>query len=111
MASDMDCENQQKLMAIVKAFLALLPPKPLEARLKQIHAWLPKTYFSWIGGYSPEDPFYYHIQNPVALFKFNHHSGMFLTNQEPAKYHIHTVQHIPNSNDYGMELKRLATKP
>ena len=110
-ASDMDCENQQKLMAVVEAFLALLPPKPLEARLKQIRAWLPETYFSWIGGYGPEDPFYYRIQSPVALFEFDHHSGVFLTNREPAKYHIHTVQRIPNGNDYGMELKRLATKP
>lgn len=101
-------EQQSILMSIAKEFVTLLPPKPLEIRLKLIRAWLHETYFSWIGGYGPDDPFYYRIQSPVALFEFDHHSGVFLTNDEPAKYHIHTVQRLPNGNDYGRELRRLA---
>ncbi|KEZ45099.1 hypothetical protein SAPIO_CDS2529 [Scedosporium apiospermum] len=108
LASDMSREQQEKLMAVAEAFLMLLPPKPLEARLKQVRDWLPETYFSWIGGYGPEEPFYYRIQSPVALFEFDHHSGVFLTNRQPAKHHIHTVQRLPNGNDYGMALLTLA---
>ncbi|KAH7020545.1 hypothetical protein EDB80DRAFT_747012 [Ilyonectria destructans] len=108
LATDMTEEQQSILMSIAKEFLTLLPPKPLEIRLKLVRAWLHETYFSWIGGYGPDDPFYYRIQSPVALFEFDHHSGVFLTNDEPAKYHIHTTQRLPNGNDYGRELRRLA---
>lgn len=66
-----------------------------------------ETYFCWIGGYGDHDPFYYRIQNPVVLLEFDHHSGVFLTNEEPAKYHIHTITRMPNGNDYGQELIRL----
>ncbi|KAM6529323.1 hypothetical protein FALCPG4_007462 [Fusarium falciforme] len=108
LALDLTKGQQDLLMAIVAEFLMLLPPKPLEMRLQHIRSWTSETYFSWIGGYGPDDPFYYRIQSPVVLLEFDHHSGVFLTNDEPAKYHIHTTQRLPNGNDYGRELKRLA---
>lgn len=107
LATDMTAEQQSLLMSTIAAFLVLLPPKPLEFRLQQIEEKLSETYFSWIGGFGPADPFYYRIQSPVALFEFDHHSGVFLTNEEPAKYHIHTIQRLPNGNDYGRELREL----
>ncbi|KAH7118049.1 hypothetical protein B0J13DRAFT_570223 [Dactylonectria estremocensis] len=106
--SDMTPEQQELLMSMVAEFLILLPPQPLEARLNHIRSWASETYFSWIGGYGLDDPFYYRIQSPVVILEFDHHSGVFLTNKEPAKYHIHTTQRLPNGNDYGRELKRLA---
>lgn len=106
-ATDMTAEQQTLLMSTIAAFLVLLPPKPLKFRIQQIQENLSETYFSWIGGFGPADPFYYRIQSPVALFEFDHHSGVFLTNEEPAKYHIHTIQRLPNGNDYGRELREL----
>ena len=103
----MTAEQQELLMSTVAAFLVLLPPIPLKFRLQKIQEKLSETYFSWIGGFGPADPFYYCIHSPVALFEFDHHSGVFLTNEEPAKYHIHTVQRLPNGNDYGRELREL----
>ncbi|KAL6404386.1 hypothetical protein AUP68_13778 [Ilyonectria robusta] len=108
LATDMTAEQQTVLISIISAFLALLPPKPLQFRLNQIVGFFSETYFSWIGGFGPADAFYYRIQSPVALFEFDHHSGVFLTNDEPAKYHIHTIQRLPNGNDYGRELRKLA---
>lgn len=108
LATDMTGEHQTVLISIISAFLTLLPPKPLESRLNQIVGFFSETYFSWIGCFSPADAFYYRIQSPVALFEFDHHSGVFLTNDEPAKYHIHTIQRLPNGNDYGRELRKLA---
>ena len=32
---------------------------------------------------------------------------MFLTNAEPAKFHVHTIVRTPNGNDYGIDLLRL----
>lgn len=103
----MTADQQAMLMSISAAFLVLLPSKPLEFRLQQIQENFSETYFSWIGGFGPEDPFYYRIHSPVALFEFDHHSGVFLTNEEPARYHIHTISRLPNGNDYGRELREL----
>lgn len=97
-------------MSVVETSLILLPPKPLEHRLLEIRDYLSETYFSWIGGYGSAGPFYYRIQSPVVLLEFDHHSGVFLTNDEPAKYHTHTIQRLPNGNDYGRELQRLAAQ-
>ena len=38
------------------------------------------------------------------MIEFDHHSGVFLTNAEPAKCHIQTV--IPNGNHYCKDLLR-----
>lgn len=105
--TDMSEEQQILVMAIVHEFLALWPSEPLRHRLKQILKHLTETHFSWIGGFGEDKPFYYRIQSPVALFEFDHHSGVFLTNKEPAKYHIHTIQRLPNGNDYGRALREL----
>ncbi len=41
------------------------------------------------------------------LIEFDHHIGVFLTNAEPAKFHVHTIVRTPNGNDYGLDLLRL----
>ncbi|EXA32383.1 hypothetical protein FOVG_16429 [Fusarium oxysporum f. sp. pisi HDV247] len=102
-ASEMDEEQQQLLMNIVDCFLELLPPSVRKARLSQARMHLGETYFSWIGGYGDTDSFYYRVQSPVVLAEFDHHSGVFLNNKEPKKYHIHTIFRTPNGNDYGRE--------
>ena len=40
------------------------------------------------------------------MVEFDHHSGVWLGNLEPAKCHIHTVVRTPNGNDYGKDLLR-----
>ena len=47
------------------------------------------------------------VQSPVVLIEFDHHIGVFLTNPEPAKFHVHTIVRTPNGNDYGLDLLRL----
>lgn len=105
-AGALDAAQKDRLMALVAAFVDYLPPAPLKARLRQIEGQLDETRFSWIGGYGDEDPFYYRIQSPVVMIEFDHHSGVWLNNQEPAKCHIHTVVRTPNGNDYGKDLLR-----
>jgi hypothetical protein len=98
--------QQQKLFDVAKAFLSYLPPGPLSARMEQLEEHLPETRFAWIGGYGDDDTFYYKIHSPVVMIEFDHHSGVFLTNEEPWKCHIHTVVRTPNGNDYGKDLLR-----
>jgi hypothetical protein len=75
-----------------------------------MRAHLDETWFCWIGGSGDEDPFYFRIQSPVFLAEYEHHAGIVLTNQEPAKFHTHTIVRTPNGNDYGAALVGLATK-
>lgn len=98
--------QREQLMTLVAAYVGYLPPEPLRARLDQIERHLDQTWWSWIGGYGDADPFYYRIQSPVVLIEFDHHSGVWLNNQTPAKCHIHTVVRTPNGNDYGKDLLR-----
>lgn len=105
--SDMDETQRWLVTKILEEYLLYLPAKARELRLKQIESWYHETYFCWIGGYGDDDAFYYRIQSPVVIVEFDHHSGVFLTNKEPAKFHIHTLLRMPNGGDYGMALRPL----
>lgn len=96
--------QRDRLMQTIAAFLDFLPDGPREARLKQIEQHLAATWWCWIGGCGDDDVFYYRIQSPVIILEFDHHSGMWLTNEAPARFHIHTITRIPNGNDYGKAL-------
>ena len=99
-------QQQQQLLDLVGHFLEPLPEGPLRARLDEIERHLPETHFCWIGGTGETSTFYYRIQSPVTFIEFDHHSGVFLTNPEPARFHIHTIVRTPNGNDYGIDLLR-----
>lgn len=106
-ASEFTAAQRAKLMQLIETFLEHLPDAPRAAQLKRITSHLDETWWSWIGGSGDEDPFYFRIQSPVIMLEFDHHSGMWLTNEEPAKYHIHVISRIPNGNDYGKALLKL----
>ncbi|RSL46001.1 hypothetical protein CEP54_014037 [Fusarium duplospermum] len=107
LVGDMTPAQQDIILAISKEYLLYLPQKARQDRLDQIKSWFHETYFCWIGGWAENDPFYYRIQSPVVIIEFDHHSGVFLTNEEPAKFHIHTLLRTPNGGDYGMALRPL----
>jgi len=86
--------------------MEILPDAPLVAHMALIEQHLDRTWWSWIGGWGDEDPFYYRIQSPVIMLEFDHHHGVWLNNTVPAKCHIHTVIRTPNGNDYGKDLLR-----
>ncbi|KAI2473685.1 hypothetical protein F4781DRAFT_379843 [Annulohypoxylon bovei var. microspora] len=99
-------EQKELVKQILSQYLLYLPAKSRALKLKDCEDWFGETHFSWIGGYADEDPFYYRIQSPVVIVEFDHHSGVFLANSEPAKFHIHTLLRTPNAGDYGFALRR-----
>ena len=107
LVSDMTLEQQELIKGILNQYLLYLPQTAREIRIKHAASFFHETYFSWIGGYEDTDPFYYRVQSPVILVEFDHHSGVFLNNAEPAKFHIHTLLRTPNGGDYGMALRPL----
>ncbi|KAL2826240.1 hypothetical protein BDW59DRAFT_161077 [Aspergillus cavernicola] len=106
-ALQMPQPQQEQLQQVISFYLDILPEGPYRARMQQVKTHWEETYFCWIGGFGDDDAFYYRIQSPVILLEFDHHSGVFLLNKEPAKYHVHTIMRTPNGNDYGRELLRL----
>jgi hypothetical protein len=107
LVSEMGEEQRELVRGILGEYLLYLPARARELRLAEMEAWFHETYFCWIGGFGDHDAFYYRIQSPVVIVEFDHHSGVFLTNKEPAKFHIHTLLRTPNGGDYGMALRPL----
>jgi hypothetical protein len=99
--------QRRQLLQLVSAFVEPLPPGPHRARMEEAERHLDDTHFCWIGGTDEESTFYYRIQSPVIMAEFDQHSGVFLTNERPARFHVHTLVRTPNGNDYGMDLLRL----
>jgi hypothetical protein len=104
--SAFNASQRNRLMALAGEFL-VLPAGPRAHRLAEIEHHLDDTHFCWIGETDGEHPFYYRIQSPVIMIEFDEHAGVFLSNKEPERFHIHTIVRTPNGNDYGMDLLRM----
>ncbi|KAI4867573.1 hypothetical protein F4820DRAFT_413493 [Hypoxylon rubiginosum] len=106
LVSTLSPAQQDLVRRILGQYLLYLPSRSRELKLGDCAARFGETRFSWIGGSGDADPFYYRVQSPVVLAEFDHHSGVFLANAEPAKFHIHTLLRTPNAGDYGVALRR-----
>jgi hypothetical protein len=105
-AEEMTRAQQRAIVDLVGAFIEYLPAGPLAARLAEVERHIGETYFSWIGSYGDDGVYYYRIQSPVIMVEFDHHSGIFLCNKDPERFHIHTLVRTPNGNDYGKDWLR-----
>jgi len=108
-ASQFTSKQQKLLLGILEQYLLYLPSKARQLKIQQCTSHFDSTYFSWIGPYEDDSAFYFRIQSPVIIVEFDHHSGVFLNNAQPAKFHVHTLTRTPNAGDYGMALRPLIT--
>lgn len=99
-------QAQELVWQLLSTWIRILPAGPYRTRMEEVRQHRDDTWFSWIGGHGPDDPYYLRVQSPVVLVELDHHCGVFLTNEEPAPFHIHTTMRTPNGNDYGRELVR-----
>ncbi len=109
--SEFTAEQQQIVLDIAYQAVIYLPETARKLRLDQVKSHFKDTFFCWIGNWGENDPFYFRIQNPVIIFEFDHHSGVFLSNTEPAKFHTHTILRTPNAGDYGATLRKPEDRP
>lgn len=108
--SKFDATQQKLVMGILNEFCLYLPQTARNLRMELVTKHFDDTWFCWIGKWGADDAFYYRIQSPVIVVEFDHHSGVFLSNKEPAKFHTHTLLRTPNGGDYGNALRRLEDK-
>lgn len=104
--ADFDATQRRRLLDLAELFVANMPDGPAEGRMREIERYLDQTHFAWIGKADDINPFYFRIHSPVALLEFDHHSGIFLANEDPARFHVHTIARSPNGGDYGFDLLR-----
>jgi hypothetical protein len=107
LVAEMNHSSQDLVKQVLEEYLLYLPDRARQKQLEYIVHFFDKTYFCWIGGFGDNDAFYYRIQSPVIIVEFDHHSGVFLTNSEPARFHTHTILRTPNGGDYGRALLSL----
>jgi hypothetical protein len=105
-AATLDKAQRLKLLNLAELFVDTMPDGPADARMREIEKQIERTHFMWIGTADDVNPFYFRIHSPVALLEFDHHSGIFLSNKEPERFHVHTCARTPNGNDYGFDLLR-----
>jgi len=103
-AQGLNPTQRQALLDLIGIFNDLLPPGPKKLFMRRVEAHLDETYFAWIGPVTDSSPFYFRVHSPVVMDEFDHHNGVWLANALPKKYHIHTIQRLPNRGDYGTAL-------
>jgi hypothetical protein len=98
--------QQEILLSLIQTYVGYLRPGHDRLKMEEIKAHLDQTHFAWIGRHGPDDVFYYRVHSPVIFIEFDHQNGVFLDNDDPEKFHMHTVVRTPNGNDYGRDLLR-----
>ena len=103
-AASLPSDQRDGLVELIRVYLDRLPPTQAERTLALVRDHFGETRFAWRGGHDDECAFYYRIHSPVLLVEYDNHPGVFLTNAEPARFHVHTIVRAPNGNDYGRDL-------
>ncbi|MEU1183294.1 DUF3500 domain-containing protein [Streptomyces sp. NPDC005820] len=98
--------QRELLLALTDPYLQALPESPRTHRRAQIARHLDSTHLAWIGTWDEGAPFYYRVHSPVVLIEYDNHPGIFLDNDEPEPFHVHTIVRTPNGGDYGKDLLR-----
>lgn len=102
--SELDSDQQKLLLDLVDVYLGRVPGVHAQAKRRQVEDHLDETRFCWRGGHDDVAAFYYRIHSPVLWVEYDNHPGIFLDNEEPERFHIHTIVREPNGNDYGKDL-------
>ena len=103
-ASDLDESQQRLLREIVADSLLLLVEDQRALALAEYDAHLGETWLSWYGATDGSEPCYFRVHSPVLITELDHHAGVWLTNELPARFHVHTTLRHPNGNDYAKAL-------
>jgi hypothetical protein len=96
-ASELDAGQQALLLDVVHEWVGILNDEAATAKMAEIKANLPKTYFAWSGATKNGGLAYYRVQGPTVIIEYAPQQGDL--------DHIHTIYRDP-TNDYGAKLVR-----
>ena len=95
LASELDAQQQALLLDVVHEWVGILNDEAATAKMAEIKANLPKTYFAWSGSTKNGELAYYRVQGPTVVIEYAPQQGDL--------DHIHTIYRDP-TNDYGAKL-------
>ena len=90
-ASALSPSQQTMLMDLVREWVGIATDGLAAARMDEIRASLPHTYFAWSGPTTTGSAAYFRIQGPTLVIEYAPQRGVD---------HIHTIYRDP-TNDYG----------
>jgi hypothetical protein len=95
LASALSAAQQTMLLDIAREWVGILNDESAAAKMAEIKAGLPRTYFAWSGDTKNGGLAYYRIQGPTVVIEYAPQQGDL--------DHIHTIYRDP-TNDYGAKL-------
>jgi hypothetical protein len=95
LASQLDARQQAMLLDIAHEWVGILNDEAANAKMAEIKANLPQTWFAWSGSTKNGELAYYRIQGPTVIIEY--------APQQGDVDHIHTIYRDP-TNDYGAKL-------
>lgn len=98
-ASQLNREQVDLLLDIVRVFNSVLPSSALERMMERVEEHLDETYFAWSGMVDDDSPYYFRVHSPVVLDELEHQETESLS-----QYRILATQRLPNRGDYGAAL-------
>jgi len=95
LASELNASQQAMLLDLAHEWVGILNDDGAAAKMADIKANLPRTYFAWSGATRNGGLAYYRIQGPTLVIEYAPQQGDL--------DHIHTIYRDP-TNDYGARL-------
>src|SRR5215831_14400840 len=96
----LNAAQQKMLLDLAREWVGILNDEAAAAKMAEIKANLPETWFAWSGPTTPGSAAYFRIQGPTLLIEYSpqrmRSGGLDLN-------HIHTIYRDP-TNDYGARL-------
>src|SRR5205085_10715053 len=101
LASALNGSQQTLLLDLAHEWVGILNDEAANAKMAELRANLPRTYFAWSGDTKNGGLAYYRIQGPTVIIEYAPQQGDL--------DHIHTIYRDP-TNDYGAKLVRKRTR-
>jgi hypothetical protein len=95
LASAFNASQQTMLLDVIHEWVGIVNDEAATAKMAEIKANLPRTYFAWSGSTTNGELAYYRIQGPTVFIEYAPQQGDL--------QHIHTIYRDP-TNDYGAKL-------
>jgi hypothetical protein len=95
LASALNANQQSMLLDLAHEWVGILNDAAANAKMAELKANLPRTYFAWSGATKNGGLAYFRIQGPTVIIEYAPQQGDL--------DHIHTIYRDP-TNDYGAKL-------
>jgi hypothetical protein len=95
LAPALNAAQRSMLLDLVHEWVGILNDEAAAAKMAELTADLPRTYFAWSGPTTNGSVAYFRVQGPTLLIEYAPQQGDL--------DHIHTIYRDP-TNDYGAKL-------